>query len=186
MHIEALRIFFNDTPKLLGSLRQHMPFGIEPGQTRPTQAQHRPIAAPDFGIKTQQLAAQFRHIGPDLKRLFKFINRLFLVPLAFVGNPQADMCRNTLGISVQHLFKGRLRMLKLAPGQESFAQNTLCFQIIGVINQDMLCRCRRLLRLVFLKQAASLIIHGLQADSGHMAPPADPYSEVKRMRGKYS
>ncbi len=121
----------NDTPKLLNRLQKHVPFGIEARQPRPTKAQLGPFWAPGIGVEPQKLAPQFGHIRLDFKRLLKFSDGLWGFAQAFIDDAQTHMGRDIFGVGSNHALKEFLGCLKLAQRNMRFAQNEMCFQIVG-------------------------------------------------------
>ena len=178
--IKAIGGLINHTAKLLDSLRQHMAFGIESGETRATQAQRGTLGSPHIRIEAQQLRAQLRHIGAYLKSLLKLSHRTIELTLALIGNAKTDVGGDVFGVRVKHTTKRRLGLVKLAPSQIRFAKDAMGLKILGEIVEDMLRHTDGLLNLVNLKEAAGLIICGLQAQCSH---PGSSCCRVTERRG---
>ena len=67
------------------------------------------------------------------------------------------------GVRVQHTTKRRLGHVKLATGQIRLAKDAIGIKVLGEIFKDVLRHADRLLNLAGLKEAAGLIVCGLQA-----------------------
>ena len=178
--IKAVGGLIDHAAELLDRLGQHMAFGIEPGQAGAAQAQRRPLGAPHIGVEAQQLRAQLGHIGANLKGLLELAHGAVQLALALVGDAKADVGGDILGVGVQHTTERCLSLVELASGQVRLAKDTMGLEVIGEIFEDVLRHTDRLLNLVDLKEAAGLIICGLQAHCSH---PGSSCCRVTERRG---
>ena len=170
--IEALRVIGNHLAEFRNRLRQHMAFGIQARQAGAAQAQLRIFATPAIGVQTQQLAANFGHIGLDFQRLFKLGNSALKLPLALGRNAKPNVGWNIFRVGAQHALKRLLRTIKLPICKIRLAKNAIRFKIIGLLIENMLGQTNRAVGVVAFERLPSLIVGRLQAHACHVDPPA--------------
>ena len=180
MRVEAVGGLVDHAAELLDRLGQHMPLGVETGEAGTAQAQRRPLSSPHLRVEAQKLRAQLRHVGTNLKGLLKLAHGAVELTLTLVGNAKANMRGDVLGIGVQHTTERHLSQVKLTSGQICLTKDAMGLKVLGEIFEDVLRHTDRLLNLVDLKEAAGLIICGLQAYCRH---PGSSCCRVTEQRG---
>ncbi len=79
-----------------------MTLRIKSGEAGAAEAQLSVLAAPGLRVEPQELAAELCHVGLDLPGLLKFRHGTVKPALPFVGNAEANMSRDILGVGAQY------------------------------------------------------------------------------------
>jgi len=62
--------------------------------------------------------------------------------------------------------------IELPVCQVGLAQNAVCFEVVGVVVENMLCQTDRLVEVITFEPLPSLVVGRLQAYACHLGSPA--------------